>query len=151
MLEGRKYLGFIEIDEGRLKYGDQSYNPVLLNRRLRSALFARPLVMRVQGYFIIGDCLAPKILSGDLLIVFYNLDPRNNDIVLVQREKASFFSRYRKKGREVWLESGHGKQGLNGCTISGVALIVARAEGPQDCKLVPVPMIGTFDSKRGII
>lgn len=153
MEEVKKGLGFIKIEEGRVKYGEQSFNPVWLNRRLRSALkgLSRE-VMPLSAYFIIGDCLAPEILSGDLLIVFHNLPPANSDIVLVQRESGSFFNRYRKKGKEVWLESAHGKRGLHECIISGVALVAARAEsGTQDCKLVPVPIMGTLDSKRGII
>lgn len=86
---------------------------------------------RIVTGLVEGNCLAPELLPGDLLVMTSNCVPRNGDIVVVlQREGAPLFmrfaKRYRVDGQKIWLESRDGKMPLSNCIILGVVILVAQ-------------------------
>lgn len=111
------------------------YDPVFLDERL----FRDGLPTDMTAFPIIGNCLTPQVISDDIVLAVLGGAPQDGDIVLVEKHRQRLAFRYRsKEGEKPWLESAHGKQTLDDCTVVGVVALVARASGDNAFELVPI-------------
>lgn len=134
-----------------LEYGGRKAEVILVNKRLLiSGRFDD-----VGGYPLTGYCLAPLLLDGDLVIAAHNVSAQDGDIVLIEAEGKKTTHWYRSDGKNTWLESAHGKKSLEGYSILGVALAIARFPSPtmmvEGVKLVAIPVLPLehFKNLRG--
>jgi repressor LexA len=62
------------------------------------------------GYKAIGDSMIEAgILDGDLVLVERGTDPKDFDIVLAEVDRELTLKYFRKRGKQVWLESANPK------------------------------------------
>jgi len=116
-----------------LEYDGRKAKIVFVNERL----LERSCLNDLGGYPIVGSCLSPQVQHGDLVIVAHNVPAQDGDIVMVKKGGRRLASRYRADGENIWLESAHGKQTLDGSFIIGVVLAVGRFP------IVEIPIMGT--------
>lgn len=130
----------LRVEGNYLKYGSgKSDKIVFVNGRLLRDGWPTDVV----AYPVEGNCLAPQVQSGDILVVVLGQLPRDGDIVALRAGERRLVNRYREDRENTWLESAHGKRALDSCTIVGVVLLIGRspfALVAERVGLLPVPI-----------
>ena len=111
------------IENGKITCQGKKADIVWLNERI----LKHGMPDDARGYPRKGNCLAPEVLNGDIVIVTSEFCPANGDMVLVEHpDRGCYFQRYRANGNRRWVTSRHGDMSLNGWSVAAVAVLVAR-------------------------
>ena len=84
---------------------------------------------RFIAVHVVGDCLEPRIHSGDRVIVDKDASPRNGDVVVVQIDGESLVKIYETRNGGIWLialQKHEPVQVDESITIAGVVRMVMR-------------------------
>ncbi|MCK4243211.1 MAG: S24 family peptidase, partial [Dehalococcoidia bacterium] len=69
-----------------------------------------------------GECLAPEIKPGDIVVFDTDLSPKDGNIVVVNKDSLVMCKKYRREGRREWLESNNDEIGMEAVEIKGTVI-----------------------------
>jgi len=80
----------------------------------------------IEGYYIAGDCLEPKISEGDIIIVDREGQIDEGDIVATLINDELHIGKLRKIADELYLENNHGRYKFEDCQLAAPVIEVIR-------------------------
>jgi transcriptional regulator with XRE-family HTH domain len=87
---------------------------------------SRPSPKHIEGYICHGDCLAPIIEEGDIIIIDREGQIDNGDIVACLMNDELHLARLRKVADELWLENNNGRYRFQECVIAAPVIEVIK-------------------------
>ena len=87
---------------------------------------AKPSQKNIEGYFVHGNCLSPKIEDGDIIIIDREGAIDNGDIVACLMNDELHIARLRKIADELWLENNDGRYRFQECQVAAPVIEVIK-------------------------
>lgn len=142
--ETRKPIGYMTIENGKIVYEGKCADIIWSDKRLFDYL-----PHDVEGMFVVGNCMSPDILAGDLLLISRSTSALDGGAVVIENPKGKcpVIQRYHENTSRRWVTSKHGERTLDdGWSVKAVCLLVARYPDEivieHDGQWIRVPIVG---------
>jgi hypothetical protein len=112
----------LEFKKRKFIHSGKEYHITLVNERAIKDHWPSDAAVVIAD----GDCLAPVVFYKNLVVISSEINPVNNDIVLINhKEKGNYLQFYQDIEGKKYFSSRHGKMSLEGWDIIATCILVA--------------------------